>query len=274
MLYTCGRNRQSISILMIAFVIIPILISACQPVNAATSLPTMPPTVTQQPSATAAPAILKGEISLNSSGLAQNAQVETIAAVTPGADKFWTIVMPEHRRTTLQGYPVNGIDMKPQLMIYPAADLATFSEPAGKTLTDLKALLQTRQPGESLPFLPLVNGKQAVHAQVRYLDFKNGNGVRYLAQYNTGMMKVNNVQLVYTFQGLTSDGKFYIAAVLPVTHPELPAAAEGFATSETELKGYPDYLAKTAAWLDQQPAARFTPDLAKLDAMIQSIEVK
>jgi hypothetical protein len=33
-------------------------------------------------------------------------------------------------------------------------------------------------------------------------------------------------------------------------------------------------MAETSAWLDQQPSGSFTPDLALLDAMIQSIEVK
>ena len=59
-----------------------------------------------------------------------------------------------------------------------------------------------------------------------------------------------------------------------MTHPDLPAAQQGFAKTEEDLKGYPDYLSRTAAWLDQQPSASFTPDLAKLDALVQSIEVK
>jgi hypothetical protein len=33
-------------------------------------------------------------------------------------------------------------------------------------------------------------------------------------------------------------------------------------------------MTRTAAWLEQQPANSFTPDLMKLDALIQSIEVK
>ena len=62
-----------------------------------------------------------------------------------------------------------------------------------------------------------------MHVQVQYLDFKSGTGVRFLTQFNNGMAPVNNHDLIYTFQGLTSDGKYYIAAVLPVTHPDLPA---------------------------------------------------
>jgi hypothetical protein len=124
-----------------------------------------------------------------------------------------------------------------------------------------------------MPYLPLINAAQMTHAQVQFLDFKSGKGVRYLTQFAQGMVTVANNELVYTFQGLTSDGKFYIAAVLPVTNPELPAVSK--VNEELVLSGgYKDYITKTGAMLDEQPAATFTPDLSKLDAMIGSIEVK
>jgi hypothetical protein len=62
--------------------------------------------------------------------------------------------------------------------------------------------------------------------------------------------------------------------VLPVSHPELPTDAQVYARQAGDMTEFPAYLAKTVAWLDQQPAGNFTPDLAKLDALIQSIEVK
>ena len=125
-----------------------------------------------------------------------------------------------------------------------------------------------------MPFLPLFNAQQVMHAQVQYLDFKNGNGVRFLTQFDQAPLPINNFELIYTFQGLTRDGKYYIAAVLPVTHPDLPANNQVAAQQASELNDFPAYLAKTVTWLDQQPAGSFTPDLAKLDALIQSIEVK
>ena len=96
----------------------------------------------------------------------------------------------------------------------------------------------------------------------------------YLTQFNQGPVKINNANLFYTFQGLTADGKFYVVAVLPVTHPELPDGEPVFSDNPEELSQYPAYLAETAAWLEQQPAASFTPDLAKLDALVQSILVQ
>jgi len=59
-----------------------------------------------------------------------------------------------------------------------------------------------------------------------------------------------------------------------VTHPELPAEQQVFAQTEEELKGYPAYVTKTVAWLNQQPSGSFTVGLAKLDALVQSIEIE
>jgi hypothetical protein len=93
--------------------------------------------------------------------------------------------------------------------------------------------------------------------------------------YSQGDWPINNRELLYTYQGLTRDGKYYVAAVLPVALPGLPADAQdtdnlpsGFTTH------YIQYVADTAAMIDQQPAGAFTPDLGKLDAMMQSIEIE
>lgn len=262
---TRGLPRQPLSILLIACAIMPLLLSACQPANASTSLP---PTATQTPSS---PSV---RVTLDLSGLAQAQTVETVAAVPASAGGFWTGVMPQHTLLTLQGYPVAGSVYQPQIFIYPVADLAGFNETAGKIAVDLQALLQTRQAGDPLPFLPLLNAKQMLHPQVQYLDFKNGKGVRFLTWYSQGFMRITNPGLIYTFQGLTGDGKYYIAAVLPVSHPELPRTEQVFTQSNEELKNYLPYVTKTIAWLEQQPGSSFTPDLAKLDALVQSIEVK
>jgi hypothetical protein len=139
----------------------------------------------------------------------------------------------------------------------------------------LQALLQNHQVGESMPYLPLYNARQMIHPQVKYLDGQNGEGVRFVTWYSQGMVPINNHDLHYTYQGLTSDGQYYVAAVLPVNLPELPADGNATGTLPSDLpNGYLKYVAETADMLDQQPAGAFTPDLTKLDAMIQSIEMK
>jgi hypothetical protein len=239
-----------------------LLIGACSPAAPGTS-----PQSTQLPSG--APA----DITLDYSAVAQNVTIETVAAQPASADGPWWEVADHYRRLTLQGYPIANHQSEPQIFIYPAGDLASANENAGKIAADLQALLQTQQAGDQLPFLPLSSARQALDVQVQYLDFKSGKGVRFLTQFNTGMSLINNHGLIYSFQGLTSDGKYYIAAVLPVTNPELPADS-GVSEQQTKaLNDFPDYISKMVTLLNQQPADSFTPDLNKLDALVESLRI-
>ena len=114
-----------------------------------------------------------------------------------------------------------------------------------------------------------------MHTQVQYLDFKGGKGLRYLTEFDQAMMPVNNDELFYTYQGLTSDGKYYVAAVLPVNHPSLPLDGKVTGNEPPEFTAnFPAYLANTVNGLNSQAANSFTPNLSDLDAMMMSIEIK
>jgi hypothetical protein len=291
--------RRNTSLLWIVCGALALLLSACQQTNVATTLPPVQPTQqetvtetqpvmdtqvvtdtqvvsdTQAPVQETAPIVLTGDLSLELMGIATGQTIEYIAAVPASADQpFWEAT-PEHHLLSLQGYPVSDHLLRPQIFVFPVAGLAQYNEHAGQIAADLQALLQSQQPGEHMPFLPLYNAAQVMHSQVQFLDFKNGSGVRYLTQYDQAYLPINSYELIYTFQGLTSDGQFYIAAVLPISHPDLPATDQiGAEQADELLSDFATYLTETVSWLDQQPAGAFTPDLSALDAMIQSIEVK
>ncbi len=255
-----------------------LLLAACQP--AALTVPAASPEPTQPPSQ---PTELSSEIqpgvSLDYSTVAQAATLETVPAQPAAPDAPNWEGAPEFRRLTMQGYPVADHLLQPQVFIYQVADLAAANERMGEAAADLQALLQSRQPGEQIPYLPLLaSTKEILLARVDYLDFQGGSGVRFLTQAGNGLAPVNNSALVYTFQCLTSDGKYYVSAVLPVTHPDLGAETspdEEMINAITADPGYyASYLAEMTAWLNAQSEASFTPDLEKLDALIRSIEVR
>ena len=187
-----------------------------------------------------------------------------IVAAHPGTagGPYWEAA-PQYQLLTLQSYPVANHLRKPQIFIYSVGEMASANENMGKVATDLQALLQTKQTGIQLPFLPLSNEGQLLHAQVQYLAFKNGEGVRFLTQLSQGMVPVNNNELIYTFQGLTSDGKHYVAAILPVTNPELPAGSGVGGQQATPVSNFQDYLSGLIAQLNGQRSDQFTPDLPK-----------
>ena len=217
-----------------------------------------------------------GEVSVtvDVSGLAQNVTSTNVAAVLPGTDVPAVGVSPAHTELSLEGYPIGKSKNSPQIFVYAVKDLSIAAGPE-KAAKDLQSLLQTQQTAEKMPYLPFDSEVQMLHAQVKFLDFKNGKGVRYLTEWSSGLIPVNNRGLLYTYQGLTSDGKYYVAVVLPVNLPSLPADEQSPSSVPiTAGSDYVKYLADTATMFDQQPVSAFTPDLSKLDALVQSIEVK
>jgi hypothetical protein len=183
--------------------------------------------------------------------------------------------MPQYTLLTLQGYPIAAQLKQPQIFVYPVQGLGV-NQAAAQAAADLQTLLQTQQPGDQMPYLPLEFGvKQALRAQVKYLDFKNGQGVRFLTEWHNGLAPIDNHGLIYTFQGLTGDGKYYIAVVLPVNLQGLPSDQNDTSRLPSDFPNdYSHYLADTASLLEQSPAGAYTPDLSQLDAMLQSIEIK
>jgi len=264
------------------------LLSAC---NVSTDVPTQAPTATlvelvvatASPTATAAPtqeptgsagqsAVL---VTVDANGVAEDITTQVIEAVAPGDNVGWTDVMPQYTLLTLEGYPITNHQKMPQIFVYPVKDLGV-NEKAVNNAENLRTLLETQQAGDQLPYLPLeFSVKQGILSQVKYLDFPNGKGVRFLTQWNNGLAPINNNGLIYTYQGLTSDGKYYVAVVLPVNLEGLPV--NSFDTSRLPQdfpNDYSNYLADTVSLLGQNPDGAYTPDLSKLDAMVQSIEIK
>ena len=269
------KFSKSLSRILYVLFLLTVLLTAC---NTATTEPaaiatTLPAATATSAAPTQTPVVSEGHaITLTVNGVAQSYTLQEVKAVDSN-DSMWG-AMSRYTLLTLNGYQVGEHPILPQIFVFPVDELAATNPTAGKIIFDLQSLLESRQAGEKMPFLPLDGNVQTLHAQVKYLDFKNGSGARYLTQYNSGLVMINNKQLIYTYQGLTSDGKYYVAAVLPVTHPELPDTQQAYGQTVEELKGFPEYMTQTAAWLDQQAPNSFTPDLAKLDGMVQSIAVK
>ena len=263
---------KPLSIILLA---LALALSACAP-RTPPAPPTQPVSATLGIAPTQAPtAAVKAApaISMDLNGIAQGFNSQVVAAVPPGPDKPWWEPMPAYTLLDLLGYPVGKHQLAPQIFIYPVSELGV-NETAAKAAADLQALLQTLQPGDKVPFLPLYNSSQVMHPALKSLDFQDGRGVRYLTMYSQGVVPVNNNELFYTYQGLTSDGRYYVSAVLPVNLPSLPADENATSALPTDITQYQAYLANTLAMLEAQSPSSFTPDLSKLDAMMQSLQVK
>lgn len=284
---TCSRLSRAF---LPALLGLSFLLSACVPA-AATSVPaaatSAPAAATSVPAA--APQIAPTatndasvpnsdpapQISLDLSGLASAYQAERVAAVADDGSVRKVDVLPAYTRLTLQAYPLSDRLQKPRIFIYPLQDLEKANPDALKVVASLQDLLQSPREIAVMPFLPLTGDVQAIHAHVQYLDFMSGKALRYLAEYANGMSPIHNAGLFYTFQGITADGRYYVAAVLPVSHPSLPADAALTGKEPPEFSSdYPTYLRSVVSALNPQAAATFTPDLTRLDALMSSLEIK
>jgi len=102
-----------------------------------------------------------------------------------------------------------------------------------------------------------------------------------LTQYDQYPAPINNHELFYHFEGLTSDNQYYIIAVLPVTapmlaedeKPESPVPAGGIPI-QTGVGTNNTYYFLVTEKLNSQAPDTFTPSITMLDALIQSILVK
>jgi hypothetical protein len=176
---------------------------------------------------------------------------------------------PFTRRHELNWLPL------PQIIVYPADAYAALQEGVGPQIAQLQTLLAERPPapGGTLPFLPLLNAAQVLHSGLAYLDFANGAGVRYVTTFSQAASPITSQDLLYTFQGLTDDGRYYVTAVFPVTTTHLPDSLEVDDWDAFSAE-FPTYLGQTKATLDELSAADFTPDLTLLDALMSSLRVK
>lgn len=189
---------------------------------------------------------------------------------------YWE-VHPGYISISFYVYPVHGSLFKPVISVLPVDDYRRLSSLAGETIDQLQDFL-AQKPADvhQIPSLPVMNYEQDFHSNLKYLEFQNGVGVRFLARYSQAADPVTNQDLVYVFQGLTDDGQNAVSIFLPANHPTLPVDPNALTPEEVEVmyQDFGKYQMDTANFLSVQPANGFTPNLEKLDALVASLKVE
>ena len=251
------------------------------PVVAPVSEPTLVPAPTEAPTAmpvTVGAATYNG-VSFNYDvAVAQQVTATTVPAQNPGPDAPYWAIVSAYDEFNFVGYPTKNTYHKPRIEVYPVEEFAALNQAAKEQIDQLKLLLGDA-PGspERIPLIPIFNAAQVFRSQVKYLNFQSGQGIRFITQYDQAIMPINNQEVFYTFQGLTSDGRYYIAAVLPVSTAALPDTAQMTQEQMQTLgtgEAFAAYLTQIVQTLNGLPATDFTPNLDQLDAMITSLRVE
>jgi hypothetical protein len=213
-------------------------------------------------------------------GLASGADPEAVPAVGEDSGAPWEAA-PAHLKFTLTDYPLQNKFHEPRLFIYPANEFAQAHSGAAEQIERLKKAL-TGSPllQETLPIIPFFNAGPLLTANIKIIPFQNGSGVRTLTQYAQYSAPVNNRELFYHFEGLTSDNKYYVIAILPITAPflqedEKPEAPlpEGGVPFPANAEPSQTYYISVTEKLNSLAQDAYTPSLNTLDTLIESILV-
>jgi hypothetical protein len=206
--------------------------------------------------------------------LAQGVSTSVIDELATPDDPWFS--MPQFERIHFDGYITGDKFHNPNIEVYSVEKYMGVNENATNTITKLQEYIANKPniPDGPIPFLPAWNAAQLFRVIPAFVEFQNGQGIRFLAEYGQYSAPVNNTDLFYTFQGITDDGLYYVSVILPVTHPSLPPDANVDPALQQQLyDDYQGYLANIIPTLSAQPLGSFTPDLSLLDAMIQSMKI-
>lgn len=226
--------------------------------------------------------LMPDAVSLNPGGLA-----ETVTAqIRPAVPSAGVYAEPAHLRFAFDGEDLpewGGVYKdQAQLLVYPlAAYRDVGNEEVDNRLEALETLLQ-QQPAAAENDIPLPPGfgdtRQNLISQVKYLDFDGGSGVRFITRHGLDLSPLTDYDTFYTFQGLTDDGNYYIAYYHPASTRLLPDSFEEVAALVDDydafVENFDAYLEETAATLDKAETTDFIPDLAELDALIESLQIQ
>lgn len=186
-------------------------------------------------------------------------------------------IIPEHLEIVFDNYAWEGSMHTPTIYVFSVDSYRSANEYVNPIIDELMTTLEQKQPqSEHLPFLPMWNAGQMFYANLEYVDFQNGSGIRFLSQYGQAIYPINNNGLFYTFQGLTNDGAWYVAAVLPVANPGLSPDGNDPPGGDWEAfdQNFEAHLSQVTTFLQAQPPRSFTPDLDLLDELVRSLQVK
>jgi len=246
------------------------------------------PQVTAAPTAASAPTVNGTAVSFEniSFTLPTDAAFSALAGNVPAVmDEMSGSEIPQHVKFELDGYALYDTFFDAQILVYPAPAYAAMNDAAAQSVAALQAIVNgtTAANKDNLPRIVTFNAGQLFAAQIQVVRFANGAGVRSLVEYGQYYATVNNRDLFYQFQGLTSDGKYFILAILPISHPLLAINEKPETVPPTgglPFPGYDDpdaiaaYYNDATSLLNSAAPNSFQPALTSLDRLIESLNIQ
>jgi hypothetical protein len=170
------------------------------------------------------------------------------------------------------------------IRVYKMADLTSFNH-TQQQVTKLQQLLaerhdlgqfettseNTNAQDNTLPFLPVIAAGQTLRARVHYVGTPELSGISYITAYQQAAQPLVQADALYTFQGMTADGAYYVSVVFRVQPEAFPGEIAADFNYEAFLADIAPYFDETTTQLNAATPASFAPSLQALDDLTQSI---
>lgn len=136
---------------------------------------------------------------------------------------------------------------------------------------DLAAYAPGINEGVTLPYVPVLTHGQNLTARAHYVETEHVAGITYLTAVRAALEPFGERDFMYTFQGISTDGQYYITVTFPLTTALFPPL-ENF-DFEAFQQQWPQYLSEALDTLNSAAPDAFSPALDNIDALIASIVV-
>lgn len=126
-----------------------------------------------------------------------------------------------------------------------------------------------------VPYLPVVEeAAQLLVARAQYIETPEVTGVAYVTGFGQDTFPFTRDGLWYTFQGVSTNGRWYVAVSWSLRADMLPTRISQADAERVGRNGrtWARYVRQTVATLDAAEPTAFTPSLDTLDALVRSID--
>lgn len=168
------------------------------------------------------------------------------------------------------------------LRFYRVSSFEGYEFPS-QQLTQLQTLLAERpdlaqfmtaaedQSAITLPFMPVFPASQVIRARAHYIDGAAVAGVAYVTAYRQDASPLVAREFMYTFQGLSNDGQYYVAATFPIVATMFPENLDAGFDPEAFVAEIINYFNQSIEQLNSAAPDAFVMPLDVYDALIQTI---